>query len=263
MKKFPISMFLSMLLIVVLVTSCTIQKRRYMPGYHVNRIGNRPVAETKSVNKNFNKTADFVEVQEQINATDTETNKTVEEPLLYASDDESSIIQQQSENPNLISKAKNDSKKLVTTSDIECDIIILRNGDEIAAKVLEVGQNEVKYLKCDNIYGPTFITNKSEILKINFSNGTSTVFKQSNSSRSNEYNPIAPKTDNPNDRSLIVAVLLWFFLGLLGIHRFYLGHVGMGILYLLTGALCGIGWIIDGIRFLTGSLQPKNGKLIE
>lgn len=65
MKKFSISVILSMLLIVIFVTSCTIQKRRYMPGYHIDRIGSRPVAETKSENKNFNKTADFVEVQKQ------------------------------------------------------------------------------------------------------------------------------------------------------------------------------------------------------
>lgn len=261
MKKFSISVILSMLLIVIFVTSCTIQKRRYMPGYHIDRIGSRPVAETKSENKNFNKTADFVEVQKQKNVA--ETNKSIEEPLLYASDDDLNIIPQESENSTLVSKAKNDSKKLVTTSDIECDIIILKNGDEISAKVLEVNQYEVKYLMCDNIYGPTFTVNKSEIFKINFSNGTSTVFTQPNSNRSNDNDSIIPKSNNPKDKSLVVAIVLWFFLGLLGIHRFYLGHIGMGILYLLTGALCGIGWIIDIILLVTGGLQPKEGKYID
>lgn len=42
-----------------------------------------------------------------------------------------------------------------------------------------------------------------------------------------------------------VAYLLWFFLGLIGIHKFYLGKIGMGILYLLTGGIFGIGWFID------------------
>lgn len=46
-------------------------------------------------------------------------------------------------------------------------------------------------------------------------------------------------------KSKFVAYLLWFFFGLLGIHRFYLGKVGSGILYLLTGGLLGIGWFID------------------
>ncbi len=41
------------------------------------------------------------------------------------------------------------------------------------------------------------------------------------------------------------AFLLCLFLGVLGIHKFYEEKVGMGILYLFTGGLFGIGWLID------------------
>lgn len=44
-----------------------------------------------------------------------------------------------------------------------------------------------------------------------------------------------------------VSLLLCFFLGCLGIHRFYEGKIGTGILWLLTGGLCGIGAIVDFI----------------
>ena len=52
-----------------------------------------------------------------------------------------------------------------------------------------------------------------------------------------------------------IAYLLWFFLGFFSAHRFYLGKVGSGILYLLTGQLLGIGWIID--LFILGGIVDK------
>ena len=51
------------------------------------------------------------------------------------------------------------------------------------------------------------------------------------------------------------AYLLWFFLGGFSAHRFYLGHIGIGILYLVTFQLFGIGWIID--LFILGGLVDK------
>ena len=48
-----------------------------------------------------------------------------------------------------------------------------------------------------------------------------------------------------------VAFLLCFFLGEFGAHKFYEGKVGMGILYLFTAGLFGIGWLIDWIMILT------------
>ncbi len=48
-----------------------------------------------------------------------------------------------------------------------------------------------------------------------------------------------------------VALLLCFFLGIVGGHKFYEGKAGMGILYIFTGGLFGIGAIIDFIVILT------------
>ena len=46
-------------------------------------------------------------------------------------------------------------------------------------------------------------------------------------------------------KSKFVAYLLWFFLGILSAHKFYLGKIGIGILYLVTFQLFCVGWLID------------------
>ena len=47
-----------------------------------------------------------------------------------------------------------------------------------------------------------------------------------------------------------VAFLLCLFLGYLGAHKFYEGRIGLGIVYLLTMGLFGIGWFVDCIALL-------------
>lgn len=53
---------------------------------------------------------------------------------------------------------------------------------------------------------------------------------------------------------MIIAALLCFFLGGLGIHRFYLGYTTIGIIQLLTAGGCGIWVLIDFVRILMGDL---------
>jgi TM2 domain-containing membrane protein YozV len=47
------------------------------------------------------------------------------------------------------------------------------------------------------------------------------------------------------DKSVRMAYVLWFFLGLIGVHHFYIGKIGRGVGYLLTLAWFTIGWWVD------------------
>lgn len=47
-----------------------------------------------------------------------------------------------------------------------------------------------------------------------------------------------------------VALILCIFLGYIGAHKFYEGKAGMGILYIFTIGLFGIGWIVDIISLI-------------
>ena len=71
--------------------------------------------------------------------------------------------------------------------------------------------------------------------------------------------PVQQPVQAASPKSRWVAILLWLLLGYLGAHQFYAGKVGMGILYLFTFGLCGIGWVIDGVSLFAGSFRDRYG----
>lgn len=62
-----------------------------------------------------------------------------------------------------------------------------------------------------------------------------------------------------SEKSFLVAVLLSALAGTFGIDRMYVGHVGLGILKLLTCGGLGIWVIIDLVLFATGKVTDSNG----
>ena len=65
-----------------------------------------------------------------------------------------------------------------------------------------------------------------------------------------------------SDKDWMVTLLLSILLGGLGVDRFYTGHIGLGVLKLLTMGGCGIWWLIDLIKIITGSFVDGDGKVI-
>ncbi len=65
-----------------------------------------------------------------------------------------------------------------------------------------------------------------------------------------------------SEKKRLPALLLCFFFGFLGVHRFYAGKVGTGILWLLTGGVLGIGVLVDLIMIIVGSFTDKEKKKI-
>ena len=57
----------------------------------------------------------------------------------------------------------------------------------------------------------------------------------------------------------MVTLILCIVLGYFGVHRFYAGKVGSGILYLFTMGLFCFGWIYDIIKIASGTFKDDNG----
>lgn len=96
----------------------------------------------------------------------------------------------------------------------KCDVILLKNGEEIEAKVTEIGTDEIKYKKCSYQEGPTYSIKKSTVFRVKYSNGSIDLIKYEPEAKQNEVQ--AQNNDNKDEyngpRKLqpggIVAVLL-------------------------------------------------------
>lgn len=69
--------------------------------------------------------------------------------------------------------------------------------------------------------------------------------------------PGQPYIQHNPPKDWFVTLVLAIFLGVFGVHRYYTGKIGTGILMLLTAGGCGIWWLIDLIMIATGSFTDK------
>jgi len=73
-----------------------------------------------------------------------------------------------------------------------------------------------------------------------------------------------PENLNASPKSFVAALILVVLLGGLGVHRFYVGKPGTGILIILTlGGFLGIWPLIDLILIATGNFKDSNGLKIK
>jgi hypothetical protein len=70
----------------------------------------------------------------------------------------------------------------------ECDVIVMRNGEEIQAKVFEVTSSVIKYRRCDLPDGPLYTVNKSEVFMLKYPNGVKELMPAGSGTSPGDYN---------------------------------------------------------------------------
>lgn len=70
-------------------------------------------------------------------------------------------------------------------------------------------------------------------------------------------------TTQLSDKGFVPTILLCLFLGVFGVHRFYVGKVGTGVLMLVTLGGLGIWQLVDLVMIVVGNFKDKQGRVIK
>lgn len=82
-----------------------------------------------------------------------------------------------------------------------------------------------------------------------------------NIQNTNQGYGIAPPIARPlvSQKSKTTVILLWLFGGFLGLHYFYVGKVFIGLIYLCTGGIFGLGWLLDACKIFGNTFRDTFG----
>ncbi len=75
--------------------------------------------------------------------------------------------------------------------------------------------------------------------------------------------PIDPEVGEKEKQTTLILAILPFVVQIHGLHRFYTGHIGIGIIQLLTVGGCGIWSLIDLIQIISGNFRDAEGKKLK
>lgn len=177
----------------VLLSSCSLQKRHYRNGYNLQ----------------WNKDAEQLAVNTEANSEETKKLQPIDPGSvdLTASLRGADILLPPKE-PALFNENINNSVQKCLAAE-ECDVIIQRNGKEIKVKVLEVKTKSIKYTNCDDAAAVEKVMKKAEVSKIVYSNGSEEIFadKSANDEDLTTEEKIVKHTKNLALFTLLLGVL--------------------------------------------------------
>jgi hypothetical protein len=197
------------ILLSLILSSCslTFEKRHYRKGYHTDIVANhkRQARSTES---------------DRINSQIVQVNQA--KTTLLVKDPTVDVNLQTIEKVNL---TKNNTQVKTTTKSkfipnlklADCDVITLKNGEEIEAVIVKISDNEIEYKKCNNKEGPSYIVKSSEVLLIKLKNGENYIPKESSNTNTSSNQSSKSGGDSPVVNILSFAFgFVAFILSILG-----------------------------------------------
>ena len=191
-----------LLLPILTLFSCSLQKRKYQSGYFLSWNKNNLSIAKNQKQKQFNVQKNEIKFNEISFEKDITTSAN-----------------------NKITKIFNNTIKNNLAVPDSCDKIIHKDGTEIMAKITEINTSEIRYKRCDFIDGPTFVEKQNKVFMIKYANGKSEMFKTEKAFENNngkiiqdsqKINDKDKKTNTSSKASFIFSILGFYPLFILG-----------------------------------------------
>ena len=191
-----------LLLPILTIFSCSLQKRKYQSGYFLSWNKNNLSIAKNQKQKQFNVQKNEIKFNEISFEKDITTSAN-----------------------NKITKIFNNTIKNNLAFPDSCDKIIYKDGTEIMAKITEINTSEIRYKRCDFIDGPTFVEKQNKVFMIKYANGKSEMFKTEKAVEYNngkiiqdsqKINDKDKKTNTSSKASFIFSILGFYPLFILG-----------------------------------------------
>ena len=191
-----------LLLPILTIFSCSLQKRKYQSGYFLSWNKNNLSIAKNQKQKQFNVQKNEIKFNEISFEKDITTSAN-----------------------NKITKIFNNTIKNNPAVPDSCDKIIHKDGTEIMAKITEINTSEIRYKRCDFIDGPTFVEKQNKVFMIKYANGKSEMFKTEKAFENNngkiiqdsqKINDKDKKTNTSSKASFIFSILGFYPLFILG-----------------------------------------------
>ena len=229
---------LLLFIVLVFITSCSVEKRHYMKGYDVQWYKK----ETKS--NAFSNSTDVKSDKDNLISNNIADN--IEKETTPASNNSIDF----------------DGKTLITED--SCDLIKLKNNTQIKAKITEINSSVIKYKECGDEKGIEKAISKNQVLGINFRNGLEEKYEQSKESevvppaivkKQKDIQSAESKIKKEVKSTYVLGLLSFILLMVAGLLAtatvlvlIYGGvYFGMSIFISLCSFACGIASIILGL----------------
>lgn len=192
------------LLLLFAVSSCSIQKRVHRPGFHVEWLSHKKPRQAK---------AHAPVARKEINTKKADSATAPKNETASASAQDiyiphSSILEEYKD-----AKAE------------PCDLMILKTGEEVQVKVLEINSASIKYKKCENLAGPDYYIERSDVFMIKYANGIKEVINDPEpADKQNNVRPPAYRPLPHADTRTVPGIAIWAFVLSLG--SIFLSYLG-------------------------------------